>query len=129
MDSSNISSEAIALNCAVAAGIVADFLEDSEIIATVSGRMGSGAFGFNIDNTKTGVPCVISVNNSQIEIDAAYEGVKNLAIFEAKLDLAEDFLVRQLYYPFRVWQNRIKKPVRPLFLVRTIAKINSREQV
>jgi hypothetical protein len=57
------------------------------------------------------------VNNSQIETDAAYEGVKELALFEAKRDLSEDFLVRQLYYPYRVWQDRVTKPVRPLFLV------------
>lgn len=117
LDCNNIPSESIALNCAVAAGIVAEFLEDDDLIATVSGRMGSGAFSFNITNTALGKPCSILVNNSQIEIDAAYEGIRSLALFEAKRDLSEDFLVRQLYYPYRVWQNRITKPVRPLFLV------------
>ena len=57
------------------------------------------------------------MTNSQIEIDAAYEGINSLALFEAKRDISEDFLVRQLYYPYRVWQSRISKPVRPLFLV------------
>ena len=117
LDSNNIPSEAIALNCAVAAGIVAEFLQDEDIISTVSGRMGSGTFTFNIANSKNGSPCSIQVRNSQIEIDAAYEGVGGLALFEAKRDLSEDFLVRQLYYPFRVWQSRVTKPVRPLFLV------------
>lgn len=117
LDSNNVPSEAIALNCAVAAGIVSDFLGDEEIVATVSGRMGSGSFDFTIGNTKTMLPCTVGVNNSQIEIDAAYEGIRSLALFEAKRDLSEDFLVRQLYYPFRVWQSRITKPVRPLFLV------------
>ncbi|MEG1687871.1 MAG: hypothetical protein RR276_08315 [Angelakisella sp.] len=116
-DSAIIPSEAIALNCAVAAGIIADFLEDDQLVATVSGRMGSGAFGFSIDNVKSNVPCHIEVKNSQIEIDAAYEGIKSLALLEAKRDLAEDFLVRQLYYPFRVWQSRVSKVVRPIFLV------------
>lgn len=117
LDSSNVPSEAIALNCAVAAGIVADFLADEEIVATVSGRMGSGTFDFNIDNLKTKSSCTVAVNNSQIEIDAAFEGIRGLALFEAKRDLSEDFLVRQLYYPFRVWKSRVTKPVRPLFLV------------
>ena len=117
LDSSNVPSEAIALNCAVAAGIVADFLGDDEIVATVSGRMGSGTFDFNINNLKTKSPCTVAVSNSQIEIDAAYEGIRGLALFEAKRDLSEDFLVRQLYYPYRVWQSRVTKPVRPLFLV------------
>lgn len=117
LDSSNVPSEAIALNCAVAAGIVADFLDDEEIVSTVSGRMGSGMFEFNINNLKSKAPCAVTVNNSQIEIDAAYEGIRSLTLFEAKRDLSEDFLVRQLYYPYRVWQSRITKPVRPLFLV------------
>ena len=117
LDINNISSEAIALNCAVAAGIIADFLDDEELVSTVSGRMGSGKFDFKINNLKNKSCCCITVNNSQIEIDAAYEGIHSLALFEAKRDLSEDFLVRQLYYPYRVWQNRITKTVRPLFLV------------
>jgi hypothetical protein len=117
LDASNIPSEAIALNCAAAAGIVAEFLQDEGIVSTVSGRMGSGTFAFNIANSRANAPCSVRVVNSQIEIDAAYEGLRGLALFEAKRDLSEDFLVRQLYYPFRAWQNRVTKPVRPLFLI------------
>lgn len=117
LDSNNIPSETIALNCAVAAGIIEDFLEDDKLISTVSGRMGSGVFDFNIDNADDSTSSTITVTNSQIEIDAAYEGINCLALFEAKRDISEDFLVRQLYYPYRVWQSRISKPVRPLFLV------------
>jgi hypothetical protein len=117
LDANGIPSEAIALNCAVATGIVAEFLQDEALVSTVSGRMGSGSFGFSITNSKDNIPCHVQVNNSQIEIDAAYEGVRGLALFEAKRDLSEDFLIRQLYYPYRVWQNRITKPVRSLFLV------------
>jgi hypothetical protein len=117
LDSTNISSETIALNCAVAAGIVAEFLQDESLVSTVSGRMGSGLFVFSIAHSKGAAPCAVQVTNSQIEIDAAYEGVRGLALFEAKRDLAEDFLVRQLYYPFRVWRSRVTKTVRPLFLV------------
>lgn len=117
LNSNSIPSEAIALNCAVAAGIVSEFLQDEDLISTVSGRMGSGSFDFEINNSKNHAPCRVQVYNSQIEIDAAYEGVRGLALFEAKRDLSEDFLVRQLYYPFRVWQSRVTKPVRPLFLV------------
>lgn len=110
-----IVSEAIALNCANACGILNDFLEDEEIIPTVNGRMGSGSFAFNIDilnGTKN-----IKVKNSQIEIDAAYEGVNYLSLIEAKKDLSEDFLVRQLYYPFRVWKDRVTKKVKNIFMI------------
>ena len=48
----------------------------------------------------------IEVHNSQIEIDAGYEGLQKLALIEAKRDLSIDFLVRQLYYPFRTWKDR-----------------------
>ena len=108
-------SEAIALNCANACGILSDFLEDEALVPTVSGRMSSGNFGFYIE-TDSGVKR-IDVANSQIEIDAAYEGINCLSLFEAKRDLSDDFLVRQLYYPFRVWKERVTKPVKPVFLV------------
>lgn len=117
LDCNNVPSEAIALNSALASGIIADFMDDEEILSTVSGRMGSGVFDFNIKSSINTNACHIQVNNSQIEIDAAYEGVKNLALFEAKRDLSDDFLIRQLYYPYRVWENRVTKPVRPLYLV------------
>ena len=117
LDSSNIPSEAIALNCAVVAGIIADFLGDEEIVSTVSGRMGSGVFDFSINNLGNDSSYTVTVKNSQIEIDEEYEGIRSLALFEAKRDLSDDFLVRQLYYPYRVWKNRVTKPVRPLFLV------------
>ena len=56
-----------------------DFLQDEEITPTVSGRMSSGAFSFKIANSKSNEYCSVQVNNSQIEIDAAYEGVRGLA--------------------------------------------------
>ena len=108
-------SETIALNCASACGILNDFLEDDGLIPTVSGRMSSGYFEFGI-NTSSSVQNV-SVCNSQIEIDAAYEGIHYLSLFEAKRDLSDDFLIRQLYYPFRVWNERVTKMVKPIFLI------------
>ena len=108
-------SEAIALNCANACGILKDFLGEDMLIPTVSGRMSSGSFNFSID-TEDGRQD-LAVSNSQIEIDAAYEGAGSLSLFEAKRDLAEDFLVRQIYYPLRAWSSRITKPVKPVFLV------------
>lgn len=108
-------SEAIALNCANACGMLGDFLEDDELVPTVGGRMGSGCFEFGV-NTAWGTKN-ITVSNSQIEIDAAYEGVNYLSLFEAKRDLADDFLVRQLYYPFRTWSERVTKTVKTVFLI------------
>ena len=117
LDANNIPSEAIAINCALASGILSDFLDEECLYSTVSGRMGSDRFDFDIENLRTDAIMPVHVINSQIEIDAALEGVRSLAILEAKRDLSEDFLIRQLYYPFRVWSNRISKCVRPVFLV------------
>ena len=117
LDANNIPSETIAINCALASGMLSDFLEEDILYSTVSGRMGSGRFDFSIQNSCTKTPTSVSVNNSQIEIDAAFEGVHSLSLLEAKRDLSEDFLVRQLYYPYRVWSNRVTKKVKPIFLV------------
>lgn len=108
-------SESIALNCANACGILKDFLEDDEITPTVNGRMSSGSFKFEITTMMGNLP--LSVNNSQIEIDAAYEGINYLSLFEAKKDLSDDFLIRQLYYPFRTWSSRVTKPIKTVFLI------------
>ena len=110
-----IVSEAIALNCANACGILEDFLEDENLVPTVSGRMSSGEFRFNISTG--GNQQAVDVRNSQIEIDAAYEGRSCLALFEAKRDISNDFLVRQLYYPYRAWCDRVTKKIKPVFLV------------
>lgn len=117
LDPSVAPSETIAINCALASGMLADFLGEESLYPTVSGRMGSGQFNFGIHNFKNNAIQNVQVNNSQIEIDAAFEGIESLALIEAKCDLSADFLVRQLYYPYRVWQSRISKKVRPVFLV------------
>ena len=117
LDAYNISSETIAINCALASGMLSDFLEEDILYSTVSGRMGSGRFDFSIQNSRTKTLTALSINNSQIEIDAAFEGIQSLSLLEAKRDLSEDFLVRQLYYPYRVWRSRVTKKVKPIFLV------------
>lgn len=117
LNANHIPSEAIAINCALASGMLADFLEEDGLLPTVSGRMGSGQFDFHIQNRITQFPVPVSVNNSQIEIDAAFESAFSLSLLEAKRDLSEDFLIRQLYYPFRTWSGRMTKKIRPIFLV------------
>lgn len=117
LDPETIPSEAIAINCALASGMLSDFLKEETLYSTVSGRMGSGQFDFFIENSIQKAPSLVSVDNAQIEIDAAFEGGESLALLEAKRDLSEDFLVRQLYYPFRRWKSCISKKVRPVFLI------------
>lgn len=115
----NITSEALALNAAYVSGILSDFIGDEQISPTINGRMSSSSFGFNIMNALSNELMRVNVNNAQIEIDAGYEGAKYLSIIEAKNHLADDFIIRQLYYPMRLWTSNIMKPIKTIFMVYT----------
>lgn len=117
IDYENITSESIAINCAFVSGILSDFIQDDKLLPTVSGRMSSNEFSFYINNTNMNRDVVVTVSNSQIEIDGGYEGIDSLALIEAKNSISKDFLIRQLYYPFRLWNDKIVKRVIPIFMV------------
>lgn len=118
IDYTNIYSESIALNCAFNAEIIAYLLDvqPSECYYTLSGRMSTGNFNFNITNIINNNFYNLSVNNSQCEIDAGFETEDTLLIIEAKNYIVEDFLIRQLYYPYRLWKNKISKKVIPALM-------------
>ncbi len=113
LSSRYVTSEAVALHYAGACGIWKDFLADEDMTPTISGRMGSGEFKCLVSTARGNLSLV--VRNAQLEIDAACEGRGSLALIEAKMDLSEDFHIRQLYYPFRLWRERVSKPVRNVF--------------
>jgi hypothetical protein len=117
LDTSNLRSETMAVNAAKAAGIFEDFLSEEGLESTVSGRMTSGAFAFKIQSINGNFIHEVSINNSQIEIDSAIEGYDSLTLVEAKLYTAPDILVRQLYYPYRTWADKLRKKVRTIFFV------------
>lgn len=117
IDYENITSEAIAINCAYVSNILADFLEDDRLVPTVSGRMSSGKFSFNIWNNANKTNVTINVANSQVEIDGGFESEEQLTLIEAKNVIADDFLIRQLYYPYRLWSNKVSKKITPIFLI------------
>ena len=125
LDFKNITSESTAINCAYVSNILADFTEDQNLLPTVSGRMSSSTFNFKI-NTKKG-HFKINVGNSQVEIDGGYEGDNSLNLLEAKNYISDDFLVRQLFYPFKLWSGKITKNVRPIFLTYTNGIFHLRE--
>lgn len=117
IDHENITSEATALNCAYVSRILADFLEDDQLLPTVSGRMSSGVFSFRIREVSKSSDATVDVDSSQIEIDGGFEGLGHLAIIEAKNFIADDFLIRQIYYPYRLWCDRVSKKVVPVYMV------------
>lgn len=116
IDVNNISSEANAINVLILSGILDDFLETDENVSTFNGRMGTGSFDFKV-NTYRNIKRKISVNNAQCEIDGGFENSSSVIIMEAKNVLHSDFHVRQLYYPYRAWINKVSKPVRLVFSI------------
>jgi hypothetical protein len=115
LDVTNVTGEPAVINAAQAAGLLSDFC-DEELILTVSGRMRTGDFTYNVNDTVRGTS-EIAVSKAQIEIDAGYEGENAFTLFEVKNHLSRDFLVRQLFYPFVTWTKRLpSKPLRTVFL-------------
>lgn len=113
IDPTNLYSESSALHCAHVTGMMDDIMgEDS--FQTISGRMSSREFDFNI-RTRKGLDHLINIKNSQVEIDGGYESQSQFMIVEAKNETVDDFLVRQIYYPYRLWQEKTHKEVKPVF--------------
>ncbi len=116
LDYESITGESAAINSAFISGIFEHFLDEDCLFHTVSGRMGSGSFDFVINKRTQGEKHKINVCNSQIEIDAGFEGTSSLSLIEAKNSISDDFLIRQLYYPFRLWKNKIEKEIKSIFM-------------
>jgi len=117
IDAKNLYSEASALFFAYNSGIINHVLGSDKVSFTVNGRMGSGNFSFSIENSQNSqTSSTIEVKNSQVEIDAGFESPNAFVVCEAKNQAPEEILIRQLYYPYRLWSNKISKPVIPVFL-------------
>ena len=59
----------------------------------------------------------VKVDKPQIEIDGGYESKKYVVLVEAKNRKSKDFIVRQLYYPYRYWSDKVSKPIIPIFFL------------
>lgn len=115
LDFRNITSESNAINAMLATHILDDFLDADNTVETFNGRMGTGNFNFAVDTFESGSVSV-SVNKAQMEIDGGFENEDDVIIMEAKNVLHPDFHIRQLYYPYRMWSQRIhNKPIRLVF--------------
>lgn len=116
-----ITSESVALNIAQASGMIDTILkrQDGEpfAISTLTGRLKSGDINYRIQDTLNKKDHHdIHVENSQVEIDAGFENLDHLAVIEAKNRIPMDFLIRQLYYPYRLYQNlKTGKDILPIY--------------
>ena len=116
IDVNNISSEANAINVLLLSGILSDFLGTGENVSTFNGRMGTGVFDFEVD-TYRNIKRRIHVDNAQCEIDGGFENDTSVVIMEAKNVVHDDFHIRQLYSPYRLWKTRVSKPIRLVFSI------------
>ena len=100
------------LDRAYAQSLIRHFAEDDSLALTIRGRKYTGAFQFIAGEFE------IAVEKVQTEVDAGYEGANQVVLVEAKSGNATNTIIRQLYYPFRQWQQRTRKPVATLFFQR-----------
>ena len=97
------------LDYAYAASLIRTFMDDSSLVLTIRGRKYTPAFEFYVGKQ------LIKVLGVQTEVDAGYEGRNQIVLIEAKNFGATNVIIRQLYYPFRQWQENTKKKVVTLF--------------
>lgn len=97
------------LDFAYAASLIRTFAEDPSLVLTIRGRKYTPDFEFSVGKQ------LIKVSSVQTEVDAGYEGKNQVVLIEAKNFSATNVIIRQLYYPFRQWQEQTKKKVITLF--------------
>ncbi len=107
-------SEAADILCAYHGGLFNKVMGE-EAVLTIMGRMGTGVFDYQIQQ-KNLPRHTISVNKAQCEIDGGFESISALGLVEAKNKITDDFLIRQLYYPYRLWLGKTKKLITPIFM-------------
>lgn len=112
IDPDNIYSESNALNVASLSGMFKDAFNE-ELYETIQGKMRTNTFDFIISSNE--VENSIEVNGAAIEIDGGYESKSKVVLVEAKNSMPEDFVIRQLYYPYRHWKDKVTKEIVPVF--------------
>lgn len=107
-------SESQVIDIAFATGLLTHFLDADDLTLTIRGRLRSNPFDFYFNASSSGPK--LNVDGVQIEVDAGYEGDK-IYLIEAKMGERDDFHIRQLYYPYRMWiAEDVSKEIIPLFI-------------
>ena len=110
LDTSSVgNSEMQHLDFAYATSLIRTFLEDKSLVLTIRGRKYSPKFSFNVGNQE------ITVESVQTEVDAGYEGRNQVVLIEAKNSATKNTIIRQLFYPYRQWQQYTEKQIKTLF--------------
>ena len=116
IEKESLFSESIAINYALVTGMLQDLLWE-ECEPTVSWRMSSSAFSFSILRRDVDEQTInVDVDRAQIEIDWWFESAEKFLLIEAKMWKCNDFIVRQLFYPYRLRRQKIDKEIVPVFM-------------
>lgn len=99
------------LDYAYAASLIRSFMNDASLVLTIRGRKYTPEFSFTAGKHNT----QITARSVQTEVDAGYEGIQNVLLVEAKNSSTKNVIIRQMYYPFRQWQEHTQKPVHLIF--------------
>lgn len=97
------------LDFAYASSLIRTFMNDESLALTIRGRKYTPEFSFKVGNQK------IETSSIQTEVDAGYEGRHQVVLVEAKNSGVTNTIIRQLYFPFRQWQEHTNKKVSTLF--------------
>lgn len=107
-------SESQVIDMALATGLISHFLKDYDLTLTIRGRLRSAPFSFLFTGTNRSHQ--FNVDGVQIEVDAGIEGEK-IYLIEAKMGERDDFHIRQLYYPMKMWiEEGVTKEIVPIFI-------------
>jgi hypothetical protein len=97
------------LDFAYAVSLIRTFVEDNSLVLTIRGRKYTPSFEFIVNNY------CIKAKSVQTEVDAGYEGRDKIVLVEAKNTKVRNTIIRQIYYPFRQWQQHTSKKIVTVF--------------
>ena len=101
------------LDRAYAQSLIRHFTDDESLVLTIRGRKYTPQFDFLVGEF------LLTARSVQTEVDGGYEGAGQVVLVEAKAGNATNTIIRQLYYPFRQWQQHTAKPISTLFFQRS----------
>ena len=104
------------LDYAYANSLIRTFMGDESLVLTIRGRKYTPSFSCKVNNFR------LEISSVQTEVDAGYEGKDKIVLIEAKNSANTDTIIRQLYFPYRQWQDQTGKNVFPLFFEKRIVE-------
>ncbi|MBW3636411.1 MAG: hypothetical protein KY445_08095 [Armatimonadetes bacterium] len=106
----NSSSEMNNLDRLFLCGLIGEFVGTPALWATIRGRRFAPEFRYRVG--ELGEFCAKGI---QYEVDQGYESADEIILFEAKGTTPSDFLIRQLFFPFKVFSQTCRKRIRSVF--------------